>query len=333
MDIGAIVNGAIDASDILNNLTSEEQEQQLMLQTYADILLNICLIIMLFIIVFLVTEILDPASPLRSSYFCLIVFGMSLYGIFILVKDLGYILPDEYKSFINNFNQWYIGFDLACWNTFLALNRASALALPVGHDRFWTQKLTIFYCFVILVYPLVADITSFWNTCFWKGFSMGCVKFQVSDQIYASIWSAAHSVFALLITIASLTYSKSKGFDAAHKIECRLMFQTVFGSTMIILFAATQWLAVEFYKRKNMLQFVQFSGISQFLCAFYYYPIIFVLFFARFVVFEFIPGEASISLIGKAVHKDDNPARYFCEWAVKVGPFDTEKTQSSFVLI
>uniref|UniRef100_A0A914QXK4 Serpentine receptor class gamma n=1 Tax=Panagrolaimus davidi TaxID=227884 RepID=A0A914QXK4_9BILA len=285
VDVIGILPNAMDASDVFEKfLSSEDQEKQLILQTCADILMNICLFFMISIIIFLINELLKPDSQLRSSYFALITFGMILYSTFIIGKDIGYIFSDiDIKSFINNLIQWYMSLDLACWNTFLALNRATALSFPVGHDRFWTKNLTIFYCLFVFGFPFIVDFKTFFYPCFWKGFTTNCTTFQLEDQVYASAWTMAHALFALLITIVSLTYSKSKGFDAARKVECRLMFQTVFGSTMITLFAISQWLSVHFFSKKDRVLFIQFLGISQFLSAFYFYPIIFVLFFARFV--------------------------------------------------
>ena len=126
-DNTSLISNISDVNDIFLLLTDAQQSQQLAVSLASTIILNICVIFMIAIFIFLAFEFSNPASQLRSSYFYLIFFGFVLFTICTLIQDVTGLLSGDIKALISNSLRWYLNFDLACWNTFLAMNRASAL--------------------------------------------------------------------------------------------------------------------------------------------------------------------------------------------------------------
>ena len=138
------------------------------------------------------------------------------------------------------------------------------------------------YSIFIVLFPFIVDARSILDICFWKGFTRECAAFQLSDQLCCSIWAIIHSLFSLILTVISISYSKKNGYTAVHKVETRLLLQTTFSSAMIVVSAAFQLLSVMWYRNRRNSLFIQYSGWSEIIVGAYFYPVILVLFFARY---------------------------------------------------
>uniref|UniRef100_A0AC35FF90 Serpentine receptor class gamma n=1 Tax=Panagrolaimus sp. PS1159 TaxID=55785 RepID=A0AC35FF90_9BILA len=279
-DNSSLLSNISDINDIYLTLPENIQRQQLALTLSSTIILNICIFFMLLIIIFLIIEFCNPSSQLQSSYFYLIFFGFVLFSLCTIIQDVTGAIEGDIKALINNSIRWYLNFDLACWNTFLAMNRASALAFPTKYEKFWGKELTIVYSVFIFIFPFLVDGRSILDICFWKGYTKECASFQLSDQWFCSIWNITLAFFSLFLTLISISYSKKNGYTATKKVETRLMLQTAFSSTMIVLSSCSQLLSVIYYRNKSKTMFVQYAGLSEIITGAYFCPVIIVLFFA-----------------------------------------------------
>ena len=247
------------------------------------ILLDSCFFSMLLMTIFLFFEFCSPKSRLRTSYFFIIFYASTLYVLTLaswkIYSKLG--APDK-QSGGALIRLWYYSFEIGCWNTFVTFNRMSMLIFPEKYDKLWRKKFTVLYLLICALYPFILDFPWFlenWKNGFQKSKTM--IPFIILSQRKASFSTVIHALLSLGMIVASIIITRKRGSVAVSKVEIRLMFQTVFGSTLLILFSTAQIISIYFENARTL--FFILNGSSDLFFAVYYYPIICVLLIARFV--------------------------------------------------
>ena len=230
-------------------------------------------------------EFTKAQSPLKSPYYYLIAFGCGLD----VTAGLAFIFTSEYNPkpgfgiAFENYFDWYYHYAIPFWNSFLALNRASAIGLPWKHQQFWKRAKLIIVLLIIGISPFVIRFAAYSkdDECRFNQRKSECLFFHVRDREVIVFVATFHAILSFVVIAFALIIARRKKYKIEHKTERSLLVQTILASTFLLGFAICQYIAALFHVCDAYYTCHQFELASNILFGAYHFPVIHALFFIR----------------------------------------------------
>ena len=227
-------------------------------------------------------------SLLNSGFFFIFVWGCWMDWIYSIIKTWmefsHYTVP--YVNVMANLAQWYFLYFLTCWNTVLALNRFTALVFVKYYSKFWSKRWLFFICVFMFLYPFLVNGYTFVVTfhCRINTYLPECIAFMVEDMSMMSYINTAHAIGSFIIGVISYMiikfYQKKSSITIQAATEQKLLFFSIFSSTLLIIFCGAQIFSAS---RSDPEQFLFWRFVTNILYVFWHYPSLIMLFMLRYV--------------------------------------------------
>lgn len=148
--------------------------------------------------------------------------------------------------------------------------------------QLWKGKCVITYLVILFCFPFVMHGYIFYNFgCkFLYSYEEKCTQFNIRTNRIISIVNIVFGLLALTLIFIGVIFSpKLSNLSSKAKMERRIIFQTLFSSTMLVLLYLASYYSYSF-------EVLDFLVISYFLYLFQFYPSIIILFFVSPVIRE-----------------------------------------------
>ncbi|KAE9549167.1 hypothetical protein FO519_007615 [Halicephalobus sp. NKZ332] len=264
--------------------------------------------------VFLLNEFRYPKSPLRSSYFVILVIGL-VVTILSLAMRFQFVfdprsLETDWRAVTVSIIQWFSQNSLGIWIFILGLNRCTAIMSPRLHTKIWSPLPTSCFIISLFVFPLLLN-GYYWSNqrcrfVLWAT-DEDCVEFQFKNNLITSIANIVIGIITFFFIIFAVFYSREQygAFSSKNaKIERRLILQTFVSSIFLILLYVTLVVSTKVMTDQKTLIVVQvLANLFFFL---HHYPGIIILFCVsptfrdRFMSFYRITAVLKFLKIGKS---------------------------------
>ncbi|KAE9555540.1 hypothetical protein FO519_001211 [Halicephalobus sp. NKZ332] len=238
----------------------------------------------LIIVIFLFYEFSKRKSDVKSAYFFILSLGFIVNILMIATVTMGEFInwSRDYMWIIklSTFFQWYGQLSSGPWHAVLGLNRCTALGYPILHHKLWSGTSLGVISVMFILAPIIINSYSFVNfDCMIDSWDPDCV-YYLQGSMFVIAGATTFFCFLTLFLVGLGVFKSRSNLSSKLNVEKRLIWQTVVGSSLLIVYFGLQaWVATAFFTDIEL--FNNITAIGNYIMLLQRYPTIIILFIVR----------------------------------------------------
>lgn len=224
-------------------------------------------------------------STLKFSYLFIFITACGVHALVFVIGKISESIPvfDLHETPIHRINAWlgwYHGFSTGFANTMLSLNQITALLFTVKYHGIWRPSITFAVTLITLLYPIVINLVAIQNPCFLSAAST-CRFWIVATELTASLHTCINAVLSLSLLIFTVYIIRQKNYQSSSKIECTILWQSFYGSIMLVIYSLVTIIAINRIYIKDYNGYSTLSTLASLLHTLYFVIMLSILFLTK----------------------------------------------------